>query len=217
MINIEKLHLEQRSYSSKVKLKELDLNSVRKIAGFDLSFQEINASVGAAVLEFPSLKVIETKHLITKAEFPYIPGLLAFREGPLILQAYYDLNEEPDVIMVEGHGIAHPLRAGLACYVGTELEKPVIGVAKNLLVGEVRGDEIVENGEVLGKVLRTKEHAKPIFVSPGNLVTVSDAAELVKRCIVPPHKLPEPIHLAHKIAKRGLRLLPSPSFYNSSL
>ena len=102
--------------------------------------------------------------------------------------------------MVDGHGIAHPLRAGLASYIGVELAKPCIGVAKSLLVGEIEDDKIMIGAEVRGMLVRTKEHAKPVFVSPGHLITVERAVEIVKKCIVPPHKLPEPLHAAHRFA-----------------
>jgi deoxyribonuclease V len=133
---------------------------------------------------------------------PYIPGLLAFREGDIILKTYYDLEHDPDVLMVDGHGIAHPMRAGLACYVGVELEKPCIGVAKKILIGEVVGDKVMIGNEARGILVKTKEHAKPVIVSPGHLISVNSAAEIVKKCIVYPHKLPEPLHQAHRHAEK---------------
>lgn len=178
------------------------LQEINTIAGFDVSYFDDKAVCAATVLNAKTMSVVEKKYLLSKPEMPYVPGLLSFREGPLILQAYYDLEQDPDVLMIDGHGIAHPLRAGLATYVGVELAKPTIGVAKKLLVGEVKDDKIIVNNEVRGVLVRTKKHAKPLFVSPGHLISVEKAAEIVKACVVPPHKLPEPLHQAHRFADK---------------
>ena len=132
---------------------------------------------------------------------PYIPGLRAFREGPAIIQAYYDLEHEPDVLIIPGHGIAHQNRCGLATYVGVELQKSTIGVAKSVLPGDIVEDKIIINNEVCGMLLRTKSHANPIVVSPGHLITTEDAINIVQKCIIQPHKLPEPLVAAHKFVK----------------
>jgi len=177
-------------------------DKIKTIAGFDVAFFNEKAVCAAVVLDFRTMAVIETKYLLTKPEIPYIPGFLAFREGNAIMQAYYDLEHDPDVLMVDGHGIAHPMMAGLACYVGVEAAKPCIGVAKKLLIGEVVNDKVMIGNEVRGKLVKTKEHAKPVVVSPGHLVSVETAVEIVKRCIVYPHKLPEPLHQAHRLADK---------------
>ena len=104
--------------------------------------------------------------------------------------------------MVDGHGILHEEKAGLASFIGVELAKPVIGVAKTLLVGEENGDEIMLNGELCGAKVVTKEHARPVYVSPGNMISLKTSVELVKKTMVPPHKLPEPLHVAHRIARK---------------
>jgi deoxyribonuclease V len=104
--------------------------------------------------------------------------------------------------MIEGHGIAHPERSGLATFVGVELAKPTIGVAKRLLVGEIKEDNIVIENDIVGKSVKTKEYANPLLVSPGHLISIEQAAELVKNWVIPPHKMPEPIHAAHRLAKK---------------
>ena len=175
---------------------------IRYIAGFDLAYFDSKCVCAAVVLDYKTLEVVEKKFLITKAQMAYVPGFLAFREGPPICQAYFDLEHEPDVILVDGHGIAHPMKCGLATFVGVELGKPCIGVAKSLLVGEAKDNLILLEGEVVGKLVKTKEHANPLFVSPGNMVSIETAAEIVKKCVILPHKLPEPLHAAHRLASK---------------
>ncbi|MBW3019403.1 endonuclease V [Candidatus Woesearchaeota archaeon] len=177
-------------------------DEIKYIAGFDVAFNGDTAICGCAVLDAKTLEVKEKKHLVVKAPMQYVPGFLAFREGPVIMQLYFDLEYDPDVIIVDGHGILHEGNAGLASFVGVELAKPTIGVAKTLLVGEEKGDDILLNGEVCGAKVVTKEHANPVYVSPGNMISLKTAVELVKKMIVPPHKLPEPLHAAHRIARK---------------
>jgi deoxyribonuclease V len=203
MADIGKLRGIQKAIAAQVRTEDkVQLDGIKSIAGFDVAFFGDKAVCAAVVLAFPSMTVLERKYLLTKPEMPYIPGFLSFREGPAILQTYYDLEHNPEILMVDGHGIAHPLRAGLASYVGVELAKPCIGVAKGLLIGEIVDDKVMIGNEVRGKLVKTKEHAKPIIVSPGHLISVDTAAEIVRKCIVPPHKLPEPLHQAHRFADR---------------
>ena len=202
MTDTAKLRGVLRAIAEQVKLEGLTFERVKSVAGFAVSLVGDKAVCSAVVLDMKSMNVLERKHVLGKVDMPYIPGLLAFREGSLILQAYYDLEHEPDVLMVGGHGIAHPLRAGLASYVGVELGKPCVGVAKSLLVGEIVDEKVMIGNEVRGVLVRTKEHAKPVIVSPGHLVSVEEATKMVKHCIVPPHKLPEPLHQAHRDADK---------------
>lgn len=178
------------------------IDDIKTIAGFDVAFFDDKAVCAAVVLDFKTMTVLESKYVLTKPEIPYIPGFLAFREGNAIMQAYYNLEHDPDVLMVDGHGIAHPMRAGLACYVGVEAAKPCIGVAKKLLIGEIVDDKVMIGNEIRGSLVKTKEHAKPVVVSPGHLLCVDTAVEIVKKCIVYPHKLPEPLHQAHRFAEK---------------
>jgi len=191
----------QRKTAKQVSTED-SFEEVKYIAGFDVAFVGDQAICGCAVLDAKTLEVKEKRHLVVKAPMQYVPGFLAFREGPIIMQLYYDLEYDPDVIMVDGHGILHEGNAGLASFVGVELAKPVIGVAKTLLAGEEKGDDILLNGEVCGAKVRTKEHANPVYVSPGNMISLKTCIEWVKKTIVPPHKLPEPLHVAHKVARK---------------
>lgn len=193
----------QQGIAKQVKTEDsFDPKEIKYIAGFDIAFLRDKAVCAAVVLDAKTFTVVEKKYSLTKIEMPYIPGLLAFREGRPIMQTYYDLEYDPDVLMVDGHGIAHPLKAGLACYVGVELAKPTIGVAKKLLVGEIVDDKIMIGKDVRGMQIQTRKHARPVFVSPGNMISVETAAEIVKKSIIPPHKLPEPLHQAHRHADK---------------
>jgi len=192
-----------RAIAKQVKTGDaVKIEEIKTLAGFDVAFFGDKAVCAAVVLGFPSMTVLERTHVLFKPDMPYIPCFRAFREGQAILQAYYDLEHDPDVLFVDGHGIAHPMGAGLASYVGVELEKPCVGVAKSLLLGEISDDKVLIGDDVRGMLVKTKEHAKPVIVSPGHLISVQTAAELVRKCIVPPHKLPEPLHVAHRLADK---------------
>jgi len=159
------------------------------------------------VLDFPSLELIEVAETTLPVEFPYIPGLLSFRETPVALEAFNKLQNEPDLIFCDGQGIAHPRRFGIACHIGLLAGKPSIGVAKSILVGSFgslgtkRGDSanLVHNGEVVGVALRTKDKVQPVYVSIGHRISLGTAVELTLRCCIKA-RLPEPLKLADKLA-----------------
>ncbi|MBI4016960.1 MAG: endonuclease V [Candidatus Aenigmarchaeota archaeon] len=180
---------------------------IKYIAGFDVAFVGGQMVCAAVVLDFKTLTVVERKHSVGRPQMPYISGFRAFRDGPAIIQTYYDIEHEPDVLMVSGHGVAHQNKCGLATYVGVELEKPAIGVAKSLTNGKIEGSGVLVDNEVRGVLLQTRQHAKSVIVSPGHLMSISDAASVVQHCIIPPHKLPEPLHAAHKVARQVLAQL----------
>lgn len=204
-VNFGKLKDIQRGIAAQVSTEDaIKIDDIRFIAGFDVAFFDNKCVCAAVVLDFKTLKVVEKKFVVTKSPMNYVPGFLAFREGPIMMQLYFDLEHEPDLIMVDGHGIAHPLNAGLAAYVGVELSKPVIGVAKSLLAGEEKDGKILLEGSEVGVLVKTKEYAKPLYVSPGNMISIATAAEIVRRCVVPPHKMPEPLHIAHRTADKAM-------------
>jgi len=203
-INVSNLKDLQADVERSVRVDDaIPIKDIRYVAGFEVSFAKETCVCAAVVVDFKTMKIVERKHTVTKAPMNYIPGFAAFREGPAICQTYYDLEYEPDVILVNGAGIAHPYKAGLAAFVGVELAKPAIGIAKNLLEGEVQGEDIIVEGEVRGRLVKTRAFANPLFVSPGHLIDIATAAEIVAKCVIPPHKLPEPLHLAHRFAKRA--------------
>ena len=193
---------------------------VRTIAGADVSYDKNTDRFFAGVLVFEldkGLKVIEEVTAVGKARFPYIPGLLSFREAPILLRAFHKLKSNPDVILFDGQGIAHPRHFGLASHIGLILNKPTIGCAKSRLVGEYDTLEntkgayahLLYENKVVGAVLRTKINTKPVFVSPGHKTNLTFAIRIaLKTCRG--YRIPEPIRQAHLLAntvRRNLCLL----------
>jgi len=185
------------------------------IAGVDISVNKIQgiATGAVVVLQYPELRLVETKVAEGELAFPYIPGLLSFRESPLILAACQGLTITPDLIMVDGQGVAHPRRMGLASHLGLFLDTPTIGCAKSLLCGRHNepGDgpgsyaEIVNRGETIGVALRTRLGVKPIYVSIGHKINLQAAIYWVMNCCRS-YRLPEPTRLAHLAAGGNLKL-----------
>lgn len=188
------------------------LGEINFVAGVDISEVRAtgNAKAAAVLLSFPDLDPMEESSAQGPLEFPYVPGFLSFREAPLMLEALRKLRKEPDIILVDGQGRAHPRRLGLASHLGLVLDKPTIGCAKSRLIGEYGelGCEagstapLVDKGEVIGTVLRTKRGVKPLFVSVGHRVSLATAVNLVMRSTLPGRRLPEPTRLAHLAAGR---------------
>jgi deoxyribonuclease V len=182
---------------------------VRSVAGIDLGYDVAADTSRAvvAVLEFPGLEVIEIQEALMPIQFPYIPGLLSFREIPVVIEATGKLENIPDLILYDGVGIAHPRRFGIASHVGVVTDIPTIGVAKSLLtgnyegLGEERGSTapIMSAGEVIGMALRTRPGVKPVFVSIGHRISLETAVDFVLRCTTK-YRLPETTRLADKLA-----------------
>lgn len=191
-----------------------EVGDILLVAGVDISAPDSEgfARAAVAVLSYPELKLKETKVIQQQVTFPYVPGLLSFRESPLILAVCEKLNADPDLILVDGQGIAHPRRLGLASHLGLLWDKPTIGCAKSRLCGEHQlvppqpGSyaEIIDNSEVIGAALRTKQGAGPIYVSIGHKVDLQAAISWVLRCCRG-LRLPEPTRLAHLAAGGHLK------------
>lgn len=179
------------------------------VAGVDAAFSGQNIVAAVVVFDYASLTMIEEAHVVMETPFPYVPGYLSFREAPALLAAIERLSRIPDLFIVDGQGIAHPRRLGIASFLGVLLDRPAIGSAKSRLVGEyeepspARGawTPLVDRGETVGAVLRTRERVRPLFVSPGHLITLPEAIESVLRCTVR-YRLPEPQRLADSLSKR---------------
>jgi deoxyribonuclease V len=197
----------QEGLRGKIVLEDGIPEKIKRVAGVDQSFPEKNIVRSCiVVLSFPGLVEIERAFSETKTEFPYIPGLLAFREGPGIVEAYGKLKEKPDVLIVDGHGIAHPRRVGIATHVGILLDIATIGVAKRRLIGEFDVPEKVgdytllrDGGEIVGVILKSRKGCNPIFISPGHRISLYTSMLIVEKCLKG-HKLPEPTRLAHELA-----------------
>ena len=187
--------------------RPLALDSVRLVAGVDVSVKDNVSQAAVVVLTFPALEVVETVTNILPTPFPYIPGLLSFREGPVLEEAFARLQHEPDVLIFDGMERAHPRRLGIASQMGLWLGKPTIGCGKTLLTGryveppQERGAfaPLVDKGEVIGAILRTRVNTKPVYISVGHLMELESAVALVMAC-TPKYRLPEPIRQAHNAA-----------------
>ena len=185
----------------------LDIDRIQRVAGVDVSVKAGRSRAAAVVMRFPDLSLIETVVAQKATSYPYIPGLLAFREGPVVLEALGKLNTEPDVLIFDGMGQIHPRRMGIAAHLGLWLGRPTIGCGKSHYIGEYdepaieKGSRspIFYRGHQLGVVLRTRRGVKPVFVSAGHLADLESAAELVLACS-PRFRLPAPIRAAHKAA-----------------
>ena len=203
----------QRRLAAQVS-KKSEITTPQFIAGVDISAGKRDgmATGAVVVLQYPELRMVETKVARGKLAFPYIPGLLSFRESPLTLAACQKLTITPDLILVDGQGIAHPRRLGLASHLGLFLNTPTIGCAKSILCGnhEVLGDkpgsytEVVDRGEIIGAALRTKLRVKPVYVSIGHKVDLQTAIYWVMNCCRG-YRLPEPTRLAHLAAGGNLK------------
>jgi deoxyribonuclease V len=185
------------------------LKNIRLVAGCDISssIYSDEARAGAVVLSFPGLEVVEEKVVKGRVNFPYIPGLLSFREGPLLLEAFSLLKSDPDVVFFDGQGFAHPRRFGLASHLGLWLDRPSVGCAKSRYVGEYEepGRERGcwsplkdKNTETIGAVLRTRTGVKPIFVSIGHKVDLEEAVRLTL-LVHGGYRIPQPTRLAHNL------------------
>lgn len=181
------------------------------VGGVDVHISGDRAVAAVVTVEVATSSIRETRELWRRVEFPYVPGFLSFREAPAAIDAVRSLTEQPDLLFVDGQGRAHPRRFGLACHIGVELDVPTIGVAKSKLVGrhpelpQERGAAVplVHRGEVVGMVVRTKPGARPVYVSVGHRITLSEAVAWTLRCTR--DRIPEPTRQAHLLAQRALR------------
>jgi deoxyribonuclease V len=176
------------------------------IAGADVSYNKFSPTVfaGVVVLRLPDLTVVERRGASIECHFPYVPGLLSFREAPALLKAFAKLRSAPDAVMLDGHGFAHPRRFGLACHVGLWLDRPCLGCAKSRFVGEHEAPDrdagawspLTHRGEVVGRVVRTKKDVNPVFVSVGHKTDLDGAVQLTLACRAG-YRIPEPTRQAH--------------------
>jgi deoxyribonuclease V len=191
-----------------------DIVEPRYVAGVDVSVSRVQgvATGAVVVLEYPGLRLVEVSIIRGEVGFPYVPGLLSFREAPLVLKACQALEIRPDLILVDGQGIAHPRRIGLASHLGLFLDTPTIGCAKSRLCGshETPGvkpgeyAELMDKQEVIGVVLRTKVRTKPLYISIGHMIDLPTAVHWVLECCKG-YRLPEPTRLAHQAAGGNLK------------
>ncbi len=188
-------------------MTDVPLRSWGLVAGADVSHNRFSSTLyaGVVVLSAENFSVVERRAAAAEVDFPYTPGLLSFREAPVLLQALAKLENVPDVVMCDGQGIAHPRRLGLASHVGLWLDRPCVGCAKSRLTGRyeepgpepgARSPLLDRGGAVIGSVVRTKARTQPVFVSPGHRIDLESSVRLVLSCCRG-YRLPEPTRLAH--------------------
>jgi len=204
-ISIDEAKKLQNSLARKIKICNLS-TKIKRVAGFDVSYlKEENILIaGMVIIDYPSLNFRDSFVITDQINFPYIPGYLSFREAPVILKLIEKHHQQADIFMFDGHGIAHPRGIGIASHLGVLTNRPSIGCAKKKLVGDYdppdlykkSSTDLIYKGKIIGKVLRTKDNVKPVFVSVGHLVSLDEATHFVLNC-TGKYRLPEPTRLAH--------------------
>ena len=201
----------QKKLAERVVLTQRGLASIKHVAGVDVSYRRNDNLFHAAVviLDYASMKIVDSATASGEVSFPYVPGLLSFRELPIILQAFKNLKTIPDIILADAQGIAHPRRLGLASHLGLWLDLPTIGCAKSKLCGEYEEPSEAKGAQTplfddmieIGRVLRTRDKVRPMFVSPGHKVDIQTSAEIVLACSRG-YRLPEPTRQAHLLSNQ---------------
>jgi deoxyribonuclease V len=200
----------QKELAGRIRIQPLP-SRFRILGAADIAYCKTSDVLIAVIVTFrwPGLKPLESVYIASKAQFPYIPGLLSFREVPPLLQAYAELEKKPDVFLCDGQGIAHPRRIGLAAHLGLCLEIPTVGCAKSRLCGDHEpltlrkgfGKPLILRGEQVGLVYCSKDGVKPLYISPGHLSDIPSAKKLISRCLGR-YRIPEPLRAAHNLATR---------------
>jgi deoxyribonuclease V len=189
--------------------RTIDICEIRHVAGADSAYDQDTIYAAVVVMTFPGLEVVEKTCSVHEVPFPYIPGLLSFREGPAILDAFSSLSTVPDLILINGHGYAHPKRFGIASHVGLILDVPSIGVAQRLLIGNAalpdaaRGstEPVLDKSEIIGRAVRTVKDAKPVFISAGHKVDLAQAVDIALKTTTI-HRITEPVWHADQLSRQ---------------
>jgi deoxyribonuclease V len=207
----------EKAISAQILLRErwinrrvIETEDIHSIAGADAAVIADKVHAAVVTMSYPGLRVTGASCADAGVFFPYIPGLLAFREGPAIVKAFRRLEKLPDIILIKGHGLAHPRRFGMASQIGVILNVPTIGVAKSLLIGNSTDPQVergsitpvIAEGERIGMAIRTRKSVKPLYVSVGHKTDIDQAVEVVLST-TSKYRTPEPLRLAHELALRG--------------
>ncbi len=206
--SIEEARRFQIQLQAKVRITPLSRN-IRFVAGVDAAFSTDRVFAAVCLYAFPDLTVYEQQSCSRKLSFPYVPGFLSFREGPAIIAALRKLSRWPDLILVDGQGIAHPRGAGIASYLGVLTGIPAIGCAKSRLIGEYEEplrekgswSPLRSEGKIIGAVVRTRDDTRPLFISPGHKTDLASAVRLTLAC-TSDYRIPEPLRCADIVSKK---------------
>jgi len=214
-ISVEEAKKLQEELAKKVKVIPLE-KPIKRVAGVDVCIKENRGIACIVVMSYPNMKILDISIEIMEISFPYIPGLLGFREGPVIIEAIKKLTLMPDVFIFDGQGIAHPRKMGIATHIGVVIDVPTIGCAKSVLCGtykepkEEKGSwsPLMYRGKVIGAALRTRKSVKPVIVSVGHKIELSQCIDIVLKFCTR-YRLPEPIRQAHIIAGKEMKRIES--------
>jgi len=200
-IDIEKIKQEQIKLAKTLSIKDsIDFSMVEKIAAIENLLIQ-NTIISAIVVCDKENNIIEQQYFVDKLRFPYLHEFRSYREVSSMVESFNKLQERPDIVLIKGNGITHP-RLGLASHFSILTGIPTIGISDVLFdENKIEGDNIIRGIKKVGKVIPGKEGSNPLYVSPGNNMLVNTSSEIIKKLIVPPHKFPEPMHIAHKYVK----------------
>lgn len=205
--NYNKLKKEQQVLSEKIRLFD-NFEKIHFLGGVDILYTQDKLVASIVVIDLKNKRVIEHKSHVSDSSFPYIPGLAFYRFGSAVIEAYQSLNQKPDLLICNFGGSLHPRGIGPASQLGLILDVPTIGISDFPPCGEKRDHTYYQDKEPKGVELVTKVGARPIIISPGYRISLTTSKDIVKEHILPPHKLPEPIHIAHKLGLKIKKSLP---------
>jgi deoxyribonuclease V len=199
-IDVEKLKEEQFKLAKQLEIKDkIDFSLADKFGAINNRF--VNGKILCSVILCDGdFEILDKSYGFEKTRFPYIPGFRSYRELPAMVLAFEKLKEKPDVVFILGQGIVHPI-LGLASHFSLSVGVPVVGISDSVIDCEIKGEDILKDGRKVGKVLISKEGSRPMYISPGNGISIESAFSLVKKFVRLPHKLPEPLHLAGKYSR----------------
>jgi len=203
--DIARLKQEQKKLAKKIVLAD-SISDVKTIAGCDIACTGNNIICVIVVMDLQTLKIRETKYFFDKIRFPHIDGLESYRDAKVLIETYHALELDPDILLIDGTGICHSAGIGLASHIGLSLDKCSIGVTKEFNVGKEENGTIFLKNRSVAKTLNTKELAKPIIISPGHKISLETSYDIIKS-LIRDHKMPEPLHQAHKVANKIRRKL----------
>ncbi len=195
-MDLEKLKEEQKRLARKIVLKDT-FSDINTVGGCQLLYTSKEMIAVAVLLDYKTHELIDKKYAVSKPTLPFVPGFQGYREIPLIIEAISHLIQKPDLVIYPGEGIVHPRKFGPASHLGLAIDTPTIGVSKNISCGEIRDFSIFCGEEKRGEVLKTKEYAKPLHISPGNNITLSSSMKIISTLMKEGSKLPEPLRVAH--------------------
>jgi deoxyribonuclease V len=201
---LTKLEQEQLELAKKV-VKHDSFDKLELVGGIDVGFKNNKVFCSIAVCNYKDMRLIEKKSGSKECIIRYIPGFRAQSELIIMMDVYNQLKQKPDALLINANGILHPRKCGLASHLGVMLNILVIGVTKKLLCGVAVKGDILMNDEIVGKELFIENKSKPFYISTGNKVSLDKSIEIVQNCIRPPHKMPEPLHLAHCLVKEQMK------------